>query len=69
MATPRGSSVPTSFGRQVVGLLTLVMGIYILTITRDSPPGCAAGMRALLGRSPIVGSQYQLCEVEEKDPV
>lgn len=63
------ASAAGSISIQVVGLLTLVMGIYILTITRDSPPGCAAGMRALLGRSPIVGSQYQLCEVEEKDPV
>ena len=53
---------------QVLAFLTLIVGIYILTVTRDSPPGCVAGMRAIAGRS-SASSQYQLCDVDEKDPV
>ena len=51
---------------QVLAFLTLVVGIYILTVTRDAPPGCGAGLQAVLGRS-HAASQYQLCDVEEKD--
>jgi len=53
---------------QVLAFSTLVVGIYILTITRDAPPGCAHGLRAVLGRR-ATAAQYQLCDVEEKDPV
>ena len=27
----------------------LVLGVYVLTATKDSRPGCAAGMQAVLG--------------------
>ena len=60
---------------QVIAFCTLVVGVYILTVTRDAPPGCAHGLRAVLGRGGHVtqhgsgGPQYQLCDVDEKDPV
>ena len=53
---------------QVLAFATLIVGIYILTVTRDAPPGCSSGLRVILGRSPT-NAQYQLCDVEEKDPV
>ena len=55
---------------QVLAFLTLIVGIYMLTVTRDAPPGCAAGLRAItsFGRW-HANAQYQLCDVEEKDPV
>ncbi len=49
---------------QVLAFVTLIGVIYILTITRDSPPGCAAGLRAILGRSNIATTQYQLCDTD-----
>ena len=61
------ASAGSSITVQVVGFLTLVVGVYILTVTRDSPAGCSAGWRAVLGRSHKL--EYQLCEVDEKDPV
>ena len=57
---------------QVLAFLTLIVGIYILTITRDAPPGCGPGLRAVLGRSHVSldgRPVYQLCDVDEKDPV
>ena len=64
----RQASAAGSITVQVLGFLTLIVGIYILTVTRESPPGCANGLRAVLGRAPDK-AQYQLCDVEEKDPV
>ena len=60
------ASAAGSITIQVIAFSTLIIGIYVLTITRDSPPGCAAGMRSVLGRSNR-GLEYQLCEVDEKD--
>jgi hypothetical protein len=56
-----GSSITV----QVLAFLTLVVGVYILTVTRDAPAGCAAGWRAVLGRSHKL--EYQLCDIDEKD--
>mmetsp|Transcript_34538 Transcript_34538/g.87635 ORF Transcript_34538/g.87635 Transcript_34538/m.87635 type:complete len:113 (-) Transcript_34538:99-437(-) len=39
----------TSISWQVVGFIVLVLGVYVLTATKDSRPGCAAGMQAVLG--------------------
>ena len=64
------ASAAGSISIQVLAFGTLIVGIYILTVTRDSPPGCAAGLRAVLCRAHVGGgTQYQLCDVEEKDPV
>ena len=52
---------------QVLGFSTLVLGVYILTVTRDAPPGCRPGWQAILGRARQ--SEYQLCDSDEKDPV
>jgi len=56
---------------QVCAFATLVVGVYVLTVTRDAPPGCIHGLRAVLGRphAGASGAQYHLCDVEEKDPV
>ena len=35
---------------QVVGFVVLVLGVDVLTATKDSRPGCAAGAQAVLGR-------------------
>lgn len=55
---------------QLLAFVTLIGGVYILTVTRDAPPGFAAGMRVVLGcgRGGLQ-AQYELCESEEKDPV
>jgi len=39
----------TSISWQVVGFIVLVLGVYVLTATKDSRPGCASGMQAVLG--------------------
>ena len=62
------ASAAGSITVQVLAFCTLIVGIYILTITRDAQPGCSAGLRAVLSRS-HASSQYQLCDLEEKDPV
>lgn len=60
-------AAPSSITAQVLAFCGLIVGVYILTVTRDSQPGCAAGLRAVLGRAQR--SDYQLCDVDEKDPV
>ena len=52
---------------QVLSFVLLVVGIYILTVTRDSPPGCASGWRAVVQGGSHKGPEYQLCDVQEKD--
>ncbi len=37
---------------QVCGFGLLVLGIFVLTATRDSKPGCRHGFNALMGRPP-----------------
>ena len=66
------ASAAGSITVQVLAFCMLVLGIYMLTVTRDAPPGCGAGLRAIatMGRSHSSSTaQYQLCDVEEKDPV
>ena len=59
------ASAAGSITVQVLAFCALIVGIYILTVTRDSAPGCSAGLRAVLGRSNR--HDYQMCDVEEKD--
>jgi len=56
-----------SITAQVLAFCVLVVGIYILTVTRESQAGCAAGLRAVMRRDRK--PDYQLCDVDEKDPV
>jgi len=48
-ATPPRRHAITPSLPQVVGFIVLVLGVYVLTATKDSRPGCAAGMQAVLG--------------------
>ena len=62
------ASGAASITLQVMAFSTLVLGIYILTITREAAPGCKAGFRAVIGRDrpeSSLAAQYQLCDVEE----
>ena len=59
----------TSISWQVVGFLVLVLGVYVLTATKDSRPGCAAGMQAVLGRTLSMSNtpEYKavaVCDIE-----
>ena len=53
-----------SISCQIMGFMMLVLGIYVLTSTKDAPPGCAAGLRTALGRTHK--PEYHLCDVDEK---
>ena len=53
--------VPPPRAPQVVALLILVFGVHVLSSTKDSPAGCAPGMRAILGRRPRKPDEYRLC--------
>jgi len=44
------NQTPGSIFWQVVALLVNVVGVHVLSGTRDSAPGCRAGVRALLSR-------------------
>ena len=55
------SRVPPPRAPQVVALLILVFGVHVLSSTKDSPAGCAPGMRAILGRRPRKPDEYRLC--------
>ena len=55
--------------KQVVGFIVLVLGVYVLTATKDSRPGCAAGTQAVLGRTLSMSStpEYKalaVCDIE-----
>lgn len=39
----------SSIGAQLLGFFLIVLGVYILNATRDAQPGCAAGLRSMLG--------------------
>ena len=60
---PRQACAPVTCPRapQVVALLILVFGVHVLSSTKDSPAGCAPGMRAILGRRPRKPDEYRLC--------
>ena len=49
---------------QLFALLVLVFGVHVLSSTKDSPAGCAAGMQSVLGRAQK--PEYQLCAVDEE---
>lgn len=51
---------------QVSGFVCLVIGIYVLTSTKDAAPGCAAGMSVVFGWTPTK-AEYHLCDSHEKD--
>lgn len=53
---------------QVLGFTLLVLGIYLLTATRDANPGLREGWRSVIGRDNLK-PDYHLCDVEEKDPL
>ena len=59
------ASAGSSITIQVGGFVALICGIYILTVTRDAPPGCASGWRAVLRRSHK--PDYQLCDLDDLD--
>ena len=56
---------------QVIGFVVLVLGVYVLTATKDSRPGCSAGMRAVMGRYPNTPEYKALAasEVEVMEPL
>ena len=39
---------------QVAGFMVLMVGVYLLTVTRDAEPGCAAGMRVVAVPDPAM---------------
>ena len=49
--------------RQVIGFVVLVLGVYVLTATKDSRPGCASGARSVLGQAH--SSEYKALAVVE----
>ena len=49
---------------QVLGFVVLMVGVYLLTVTRDASPGCAAGLRTVLGRPPKL--EYSLVRTDEQ---
>ena len=51
---------------QLFALLVLVFGVHVLSSTKDSPAGCAAGMRAIVGRGPRKPDEYRLCVADEE---
>lgn len=55
-----------SIGWQMFALATLLVGVHVLSATKDSPAGCVAGMRVVIGRS-IKQDGYQLCAASEDD--
>ena len=65
------ASAAGSITVQVLAFITLIVGIYVLTVTRDAPSGCANGMRAITtrGRSYVSSphATYQLCDVDDKE--
>jgi len=50
---------------QVLGFGVLMVGVYLLTVTRDSSPGCAAGLRTVLGREKTREQEYSLVQTAE----
>jgi len=46
---------------QMFALSILVLGVHILSATKDSPPGCATGLRVLMGRAVERKEGYTLC--------
>mmetsp|Transcript_14077 Transcript_14077/g.23357 ORF Transcript_14077/g.23357 Transcript_14077/m.23357 type:complete len:355 (-) Transcript_14077:134-1198(-) len=55
----------SSIGCQMFALLVLVLGVHVLSATKDSPPGCWTGFRIIIGRT--VQSEYQLCSESGDD--
>jgi len=52
---------------QLTGFFVLMVGVYLLTVTRDSNPGCAAGFRTVLGRPPKL--EYSLVRTEDNKDI
>uniref|UniRef100_A0A7S4EVW7 Magnesium transporter n=1 Tax=Chrysotila carterae TaxID=13221 RepID=A0A7S4EVW7_CHRCT len=59
-----------TIGWQMIALLVLVLGVHVLSATKDSPPGCGDGLRVVLGRaSRPQPDGYTLCSASEDDDI
>ena len=58
---------PGSITVQVFGFAILMVGVYILTVTRDAPAGCNSGLRVLLSKERSKAGEYSLVRTEEDD--
>lgn len=64
------ASAAGSITVQVLAFLLLIVGVYVLTVTRDAPPGCANGLRAITNMGRVhAGSHvtYQLCSTSDEE--